>query len=121
MEKTPETDAGGSKSRRTRWRWICGIAVILSLLGWLWWNARWPSYDESNVHPKLRGLTHPFQAFRVGYITDGGSIALSGKDHEEREFRAIIPNRMGANENYDFICVGGTYSDMESGAALWSG
>lgn len=89
---------------------------MVTLLGWLWWSARWPSYVESNVHQKLRGLTHPFQAFRVGYITDGGSIALSGKDRAGREFRAIIPNRMSENENYEFICAGGGYPEMESGA-----
>ena len=116
MELTPKKVAGRSKTRRTKRLWICGIAVMLTLLGWLWWTARWPSYEESNVHPKLRGLTHPFQAFHVGYITDGGSIALSGKDREGREFQAIIPNRMSANENYDFICAEGTDSDMKSGA-----
>jgi hypothetical protein len=102
--------------RRARKLWIGASIAVLVLIGCLWWNARWPSYDEANVHPQLRGLTHPFQSFRLSYLTDGGTITMSGKDRTGRQFKVILPNRMGGIQGYQLIVVGGTYAEMESGA-----
>jgi hypothetical protein len=107
-----------SRPRSSRKRWIAGSFVTLILLGWLWWSLRWPAYDEAKVHPKLRGLQHPFQTFRVSYMTDGGTITLSGKDRAGRKFSVILPNRMLENQGYELIVVDGTYRDIQAGTAM---
>ena len=118
MNSPPETGVEISKPRRSRRLWISGIIVTLIVLGCLWWSARWPSYDEAKVHPKLRGLAHPFQGFGMDYLTDGGTIIMSGKDRAGRVFKVILPNRMGEIQGYQLIVVDGTYAGVKSGTAL---
>ena len=102
--------------RRNRWWWIIGLTLLLLALGEGWWSLRWPPYDESQVHPKLRGLAHPFQAFRIGFITDGGTITMSGRDQTGREFKVVLPNKMGQEQGYNLIVVGASYKEAFSGA-----
>jgi len=103
-----------SKPGKRRW-WIIGSTLILVALGAGWWNMRWPSYDESRVHPKLRGLVQPLRAFRVGYYTDGGTIGMSGEDQTGREFKVILPNQMGKEQGYNLIVVGCGFNEAFSG------
>jgi hypothetical protein len=113
---TSPTTIPKARKRRNRWWWIIGLTLLLLALGEGWWSLRWPSYDESRVHPKLRGLEHPFRSFRCGFLLDGGTIHISGEDRTGRAFKVLIPSRMGEMQRLELIVVGASYDEAFSGA-----
>jgi hypothetical protein len=89
---------------------VCLLALALTAV-LFWPSAR---YDITQVHPRLRELSVPYQSVNTGYYGDGGSISITIVDRDGHRLKMALPVS-SRGQTYPRLFLGATHTS-EPGA-----